>query len=169
MREREKERKSGREKERECQMQLCFVAILSQRECVGTVIKCAHQLCDKGKECAGMSQCPVFCATQKLPSAWAHSFGLCLTTRPCRTNTCVMSAAHVMTLECPQLLRTLHDFRRGDRVIALVDHVLQLIHDRDSVTLCSRHRTSSQPTLPLLLLLLYGMATCRPQPRFLLS
>ena len=33
---------------------------LSQRECVGRVIKCARQSCDKGNNCAGLQQCQVY-------------------------------------------------------------------------------------------------------------
>ena len=37
----ELKRQRGRVLKRECQMQACFVARLSQRECVGNVVKCA--------------------------------------------------------------------------------------------------------------------------------
>ena len=40
-REGQKEEKERRGRKRECQMQVCFVARLSQRECVGNVVKCA--------------------------------------------------------------------------------------------------------------------------------
>ena len=42
-------------------MQLCFVATWSQRECVGRVIECTQQLCDKGNKCAGCNSVKPTC------------------------------------------------------------------------------------------------------------
>ena len=44
-RKREMEDKKRREREMECQMQLCFVATLSQRECVGASVTSAADTC----------------------------------------------------------------------------------------------------------------------------
>ena len=44
-----------------------FAATLGQRECVGKVIKCKRQLCDKGKECAGVQQCEIYVRSYTSP------------------------------------------------------------------------------------------------------
>ena len=55
-----------------CQMELCFVTRLSQRECVGRVLKCARQFCDKGNSCARVQQCQIYVHSNTHPSAWAN-------------------------------------------------------------------------------------------------
>ena len=52
-------------------MQVCFVANLSQRECVGRGIRCTQQLCDKVKECARVFTVLSLSAISHAPSAWA--------------------------------------------------------------------------------------------------
>ena len=71
-RESKRERESKKERERESvKWKSDLRRNLSQRECVGRVIKCTQQLCDKGNKCARVQQCEVY-VRSNTPLSWAN-------------------------------------------------------------------------------------------------
>ena len=70
-RERETERETKRERETESVKRSSILwHDVSQRECVGRVIKCTQQGWKQGSKCPGVQRCQV-CGTQHSLSAWA--------------------------------------------------------------------------------------------------